>query len=206
MNVRNMVFVVVAVVSLVLDQLTKAWVEQNLRPYRDSIPVIDGFFELVHVRNSGAAGGLLGDFEYRMWVFLGFAVVALYVMVSMVREFAPTERLQPALVGLIVGGALGNAVDRVREQSVTDFLRFYTDDPEWKPWLIDRIGTAEYPSFNVADIAIVVGVLGMMVMYWIYGENKPKAPPAETASGPSAPGASASGPEAPSLAAPTPEP
>lgn len=181
MNRRNLVFGIVALVSVVLDQLTKAWVIANLRPYRDSVPVIDGFFELVHVKNTGAAGGFLGEFEYRMWVFLAFTVVALVVMVSMVRELGPQERLQPALVGLIVGGALGNAIDRVREQAVTDFLRFYTEHPEWKPWLIAQLGTAEYPSFNVADICIVVGVLVYMGLYLVYGDPAKKAAAAAAA-------------------------
>ena len=69
----------------------------------------------------------------------------------------------PLALGLILSGAVGNAIDRVHKQAVTDFLRVYTDHPTARRWLLENLGTAEYPSFNIADIAINVGA-GLLIL------------------------------------------
>ena len=74
-------------------------------------------------------------------------------------EVPATARFMPLALGLILSGAVGNAIDRVHKQAVTDFLRVYTDHPAARRWLLENLGTAEYPSFNIADIAISVGVV-----------------------------------------------
>jgi signal peptidase II len=68
---------------------------------------------------------------------------------------------------LVFSGAVGNAIDRIHKQSVTDFLRVYTEHPKLKPWLVDTFGTYEWPSFNVADAAIVVG-LGLFIVHFAF--------------------------------------
>lgn len=178
---RNLVFFGVTLVGLVLDQLTKAWIVANVRYQTGEIDVIPGFFSIVHARNPGAAFGTLGGFGNRQVVFGIFTVVALYVVFDMLRKLEPTARFVSFALGLILSGALGNALDRVRGLSfmpdslatdgkVTDFLRVYSETPAIKSWLIDNFGTYEWPSFNVADIALVVGV-AMLGLHWFFVER-----------------------------------
>ena len=159
MSRKALIVSVVTVVSLVADQASKLWIQANVAKSLERIDVIPGFFQLVHVENTGAAFGILGDFEYAMWVFAVFTVVAIGVLISLYREVPATARFMPLALGLILSGAVGNAIDRAHKQAVTDFLRVYTDHPAARRWLLENLGTAEYPSFNIADIAISVGVV-----------------------------------------------
>lgn len=170
---RNVWFALVALVVLLLDQGSKIAITQNLAYRTDVVEVIPGFFQLVHVRNSGAAFGMLADHDYRMAVFAVFTLFAVGVIASLFRELKPEERYLPATLGLILGGAIGNGIDRVHKQAVTDFLRFYVDHPDVKRWLIDTFGTNQYPSFNVADMAIVAGV-GLFVVHYLFLYEDPE--------------------------------
>jgi signal peptidase II len=158
-------------VWLALDQATKLWVENNLEYRRDEIQVIPGLFSIVHAQNPGAAFGMLRDSEYRLWVFYAFTAVAVWVVLDAWNKLPSKDRFQSAALGLILSGAIGNVLDRIRKETVTDFLRFYTENPEWKPWLIQTFGMAEWPSFNVADSALLVGV-GMFFIYYSFLEDK----------------------------------
>lgn len=128
---------------LLLDQLTKAMVTDNLVAYRDVIP-LTGFFNLVHVHNTGAAFSLFADQGgWQRAFFVVLASVAAGVMLYLLRK----TRGQPlfnAALALILGGAVGNLIDRVLYGHVIDFLDFY-------------VGTWHWPAFNVADSAITVG-------------------------------------------------
>ena len=156
-----------AVIWLVVDQATKIWVVENIKYRIEEIQIIDGFFSLVHAQNRGAAMGLLNDYDHRMLVFAVFTVVALGVLGQMYREIPAHDRYQGVALGLVLSGAVGNAIDRIHKQSVTDFLRVYTENPSIKPWLVDTFGTYEWPSFNVADAAIVVG-LGLFIVHFAF--------------------------------------
>ena len=85
-----------------------------------------------------------------------------------------TQRWNRIALALIAGGAVGNTIDRAWVGAVTDFLRFYTDSASWAPWLRDKLGTAEYPSFNVADIGITVGVVAFLVSSFFQDEEAQK--------------------------------
>ena len=142
---RHIVVFSVALVWLVLDQLTKAAVTAGLA-VGQGFSVIDGCFNIVHVLNRGAAFGFLGGQEsgWQFWLFLAAALLVAGVIVHIVR----TSAWSPVLffgLGSILGGAVGNLVDRVRSRAVTDFLDVY-----WGSW--------HWPAFNVADIAICLGV------------------------------------------------
>jgi len=100
-------------------------------------------------------------------VFAVFTLVALGVLWQMYREIPSSDRFQATALGLILSGAVGNAIDRMDKQSVTDFLRVYTENPTLKPKLIEWFGTYEWPSFNVADAAICVG-LGMFILHFAF--------------------------------------
>jgi signal peptidase II len=171
------IFVGVALVMTVLDQISKIWIRDNVPLYRKEIPVIDGFLSIIHAENPGAAFGFMNDSPYRMWVFAGFTVVALVVLARMFLELPEDDRFQNAALGMIVSGAVGNAIDRVRFQSVTDFVKMYVDHATLKPWLIDKFGTAEWPTYNVADVAIVLGLV-MFGIHYLFLEKDEEMKPA----------------------------
>jgi signal peptidase II len=191
---KYVIFIVVTLLLVALDQWTKHLVVTHITYRTEEIHLIDGFLSLVHAQNRGAAGGFLGDFEHRMVVFGVFTVVALGVLGHMLWELPGDDRFQTTALALITSGALGNAIDRVDKQSVTDFVRVYTEHPTLKPWLIDLVGMAEWPSFNVADAAIVVG-LGLFFVHFLFMEGDDKKlkadPPAAPLPGSSIPAAGA---------------
>jgi signal peptidase II len=134
-------------ISLALDILTKYLVSSNLS-YSDRIPVIEGFFYLTHVRNTGAAFGLFQDapVAIRLTFFVGISIVAIGIIIQFFRKLAPGDRLSAFALGLILGGAVGNLIDRIRLLEVIDFLHFVL-------W-----GGYVWPDFNLAATWIVVGV------------------------------------------------
>ncbi len=167
MKPKYLLFIILALVVIGVDQATKIWVVNNIEFRTGAIPVIPGFFDLVHAQNPGAAFGLLRDSEYRHLVFLGFTIVAGGIIVDMLRKLPDDDRFVTTNLGLIMGGAFGNAIDRVHKGTVTDFLRIYTDNPTLRDFLVNKtpLHSAEWPSFNVADAALVVGVILFMIYY-----------------------------------------
>jgi signal peptidase II len=137
--------VVAAVVVLVLDQATKAIVEHTMRLY-ESIPLLP-FFSLTYVRNTGAAFGVLSELSpaLRLPLFGVVTLVAVWALVSYLRQVKPDEPWMAAALGGVVGGAAGNLVCRIRYGEVVDFLHLHYRGFDW-------------PMFNVADSAITVGV------------------------------------------------
>lgn len=160
-------FALVTLIFVAIDQISKILVVRNIAYRTEEIELIPGFLSFVHAQNTGAAGGFLGGNEYRMIIFAVFTVVALGVLLHMLWELPDDDRFQTGALGLIMSGAVGNAIDRVHKQSVTDFIRVYTEHESLKPWLIEQFGTYEWPSFNVADAAIVVG-LGMFGIHYLF--------------------------------------
>lgn len=189
------------VLALILDQATKIWVYTNLEYRVDEIQVIPGFLSIVHAQNPGAAFGILVDFEHRHLVFLAFTVVALGVIADMYRKVPGHDRLLGFALGLILSGAVGNAIDRVHKRTVTDFIRMYSDNPSIKPTLIEWFGTNEWPSYNVADAALLIGVIlfmahSMLVDDGDEAEPAAKSPPNDAPLEPPDESARAAGPSA----------
>lgn len=162
------ILLVLTTVLLALDQVTKFWVYGSVDLGREELEVIPGFLSIVHAQNPGAALGLFTGFAWRIPLFLGFTGVAVWFLWLMYRDSRPDDRLGAAVIACILAGALGNFVDRVHKQTVTDFIRVYTESPGVVAFL-DRLGLpSEWPTFNVADIAIVVGVALYGVHYvWV---------------------------------------
>lgn len=135
----------VAVAVFLVDRLTKWIIETRLSMY-DVITVIPGFFDIVHARNTGAAFSMFADSEspWRTTLLILFSAVALVVIGWMLRNASKMDIRSAVALSLILGGALGNVFDRAVMGSVTDFLDFY-------------VGSWHWPSFNVADSAIVIG-------------------------------------------------
>lgn len=188
MSPKSRWFWLVFSISLALDQATKLWIYFNLAegPRGDVIPVIPGFFDLVHAENPGAAFSLFATFEYRYVFFLVISVIAGWIVWDQYRRLLPVDRLASVALALIGSGAAGNAIDRVWKRTVTDFVRLYIDAPGPKRWLVETFGTNEYPSWNVADAALLIGV----VLFVIAGGERPA--PAKAPSVPAEPAAPAS--------------
>ncbi len=144
--------------ALGLDQLTKALVIENLRR-GESWPE-EGFFRFTHAWNTGTAFSLFQD-QSTILTFVSFAaVIALYFVYRSVES--PTIWVRMAF-GLLLGGAFGNLIDRIRLGHVTDFI-------DVGPW----------PIFNIADSSIVVGIFVLFLFFWSNPEDK-KTSPADTA-------------------------
>ena len=124
-----------------LDQATKYVIRRNLNLV-EHISVIPGFFDLRHVRNTGAAWGMLSGLGG--WLVV-FSVVMLLALVVFRRHFMTDSFVHRIAVGLMIAGIVGNLVDRIRLGHVVDFLDFY-----WR--------NHHFPAFNVADSAICTGV------------------------------------------------
>jgi signal peptidase II len=142
---------VTTIISLIIltDQATKYLVEKHIRLY-DTITVIPGFFNLTHVRNRGAAFGVLSGLPgiWRLFFFISVTIVAIGVIAAMIRTAkAP---LHIIAFSMITGGAVGNLIDRVRYHEVVDFIQWYVKSYYW-------------PSFNIADSAISVGVCLLVI-------------------------------------------
>lgn len=137
----------VAAVVVVLDQLTKWFIRAQLGVF-DSLPVIDGLFSITHVRNTGGAFSLFAGAHEALRVpfFLLVSVVAIVVLLHFVRRVASGQWVVLFALGAVLGGAVGNMIDRATFGEVTDFL-----DVHWRGY--------HWPTFNVADSFITVGML-----------------------------------------------
>lgn len=133
-----------------LDQLSKWLIVQNL-DYLDTwvpIPAIDSLFDITHTRNTGAAFGMAQDFGN---VFLLIAIIVVTAIVYYYRQLPEKLWLMRIALGLQMGGAVGNALDRITRGYVVDFLHVHN-----------------FPIFNIADSSIVVGVGVLIITMWIY--------------------------------------
>jgi signal peptidase II len=167
MSRKYIIFIVSTIIFTLIDQLSKLWVTNNIRYRIDEIELIPGFLSLVHAQNRGAAFGIM---QGQMIVFAVFTLVALGVLGQMLWQLDRDDRFQSLALGLIASGAIGNGIDRAYKQSVTDFVRVYTDHPGVSAWLRENFGTTEWPSFNIADAAIVVGLL-MFLFHFLFLEK-----------------------------------
>lgn len=166
-NAKN--FWVVFVISVLFDQITKFLVYTRVAPATrtspgDVITVIPGFFDIIQAQNPGAAFSILRDFEYRYVVFLGFTCVAVYVVWDQFRRLQLGDRMMAVALGMIASGAVGNAIDRVHKRTVTDFARIHIEAPAMRQWLIDNLGTNEYPTWNIADASLLIGVILFLIV------------------------------------------
>lgn len=136
---------------ILLDQLTKLWVTAKI-PLYGGVEVISGFFNLVHVRNTGGAFSILAGTP-SVWRQLFFTVVTLgvvFLLLMVYRKVAARDYWSKTAYALIIGGALGNLMDRIRLGAVVDFL-----DVHWKGY--------HWPAFNVADAAITTGAVMLII-------------------------------------------
>ena len=147
---RLLIVGVVAFVVFTLDRLTKMWVEQSV-PLFGARPVIGEYARIVHTQNSGAAFGLLPE---RTTLLSVLSVVAVLGILYYYRQIAGSSSLIAGTLGMQLGGALGNLVDRVGQGYVVDFIDLGIPGG-WRFW-----------AFNVADSSIVVGIFLVTFLLW----------------------------------------
>ena len=157
--ITRRVMVTISVAILVLDQLTKLLVRTQIA-LNDSIEIVPGFLNLVHVRNTGAAFGFLNaiDLGYKQLLMTAVALVALLAIGLYAWRVGSRERLARTGLALILGGAVGNLIDRASAGYVVDFVDAY-----WRSY--------HFWAFNVADSAITVGACLLILDMFVTTEG-----------------------------------
>ena len=148
---------------LVIDQITKMIVENTIT---SPIKVIPGLFNLVFVKNTGAAWGILAG---KSWLLLIISAVVFVLIVVFIRRIAEGWPERYYSMALIAGGIVGNSIDRIWRGSVVDFLDFH-------------YGSYHWPAFNVADSAICVGVFIFIISSWIRPQAGTESPSSKACS------------------------
>jgi signal peptidase II len=151
LNKKYLLLGVTTGLILFLDQITKFYVDSSMRLH-ESIPVIQGLFSITYVRNPGAAFGFLADASplFRSIFFVAVTVLAIILVVHYIWKSRAEEPFLTFALSLILSGAVGNLIDRVRLGEVIDFLDVF-------------IGSTHWPAFNVADSAISVGAVILFI-------------------------------------------
>jgi signal peptidase II len=158
-NSARAVYLLIVVVVVVLDRWTKHLVALRIRLYAN-IQVIPGFFRLTHTENTGAAFSLFADSTapWKTGLLIGFSVIALIVVSALLWKNHHTHIATGVGLSLIMGGALGNLWDRLARGRVVDFLLVYVKQYQW-------------PVFNLADSAIVVGA-GLLIVEILFVKSQ----------------------------------
>ncbi len=144
-------FLITALAVVIIDQLSKIAVAGSIM-YYESVPVINGFLNLVHVRNRGMAFGLMNrpDAQLSFYFLVVATVVAIILLILWFRSLKGGSRGLVFGLSLVLGGAIGNLIDRLRLKEVVDFIDVF-------------IGEYHWPAFNVADSAVTVGVFWILI-------------------------------------------
>jgi signal peptidase II len=137
-----------------LDQITKFIIKSTFNP-GEHVSVVTGFFDVVYIQNTGAAWGMLSGFNN--WLIL-VSIVMVVVLVFFRRHFISDTLIHRIVMGLMIGGVVGNLVDRLKSGRVVDFLDFQWRGHHW-------------PAFNVADSAICIGV-GLYIISQLFTGRK----------------------------------
>ncbi len=147
MNPKYRMVLTISSLVAILDQITKALVHGGLALYQ-SIEIVPDFVHLTYLRNTGAAFGFLagGRSSLRMAFFIIVSAVAIGCIFYILKNLRPDQKTFTASLSLVLGGAIGNLIDRIRMGEVIDFIDLHWYEVHW-------------PAFNVADSAITVGVI-----------------------------------------------
>lgn len=150
---RYLLLALIAITVIIVDQATKYWIMQSMRLH-ESIPVIPNLFSFTYIRNPGAAFGLLaGSSNAFRTVFFGItSLFALALLGTILVRLPAKDWVGQVSIAGILGGAVGNLIDRLRFGEVIDFLDVYVESYHW-------------PAFNVADSAISVGVVCLIIHF-----------------------------------------
>jgi signal peptidase II len=165
---KYILFSVLGVLTILLDQWSKIWARTNLQPLRfgEKKTVIEGYFDMRYSENPGVAFGMFQNLQGGRVILTLVALFALVMVVLYLRKTDDKHTRLHAALGLIGGGAIGNLIDRIALGKVTDFIVWRYKQHEW-------------PAFNIADAALVIGVC-LMVLDMLLAPKQPAA--ANTAS------------------------
>lgn len=136
-----MLILILSITIAILDQFTKHLIRSHMT-IGDMITVIPGFFSITYIRNTGAAWGMMSGLNS---LLIGLSIIMLAILIIFRSSFITDTLIHKIAAGLMIAGIVGNLIDRMRLGYVVDFLHFY-------------IGKYQFPSFNVADSAICIGV------------------------------------------------
>ncbi len=150
-----MIYYLIALVIIVFDQITK-WAIVTYMSLGESITVIENFLYITSHRNRGAAWGIL---QGQMWFFYIVTLIVVVILVAYIQKLPKDQRIMGYALGLMLGGAIGNFIDRIFRKEVVDFINTY-------------IFTYDFPIFNIADSALVVGVGIILVLTLFEGKFK----------------------------------
>lgn len=157
---RYLVLGVVVMTIIVIDQITKAYIDGSMYLH-ESISIIPGYFNLTYIRNPGAAFGIMGTTSsgFRLVFFFLTSILAMGLLITIFLRLDPHDWWGQLTIASIFGGAIGNFIDRLQYGEVIDFLDFYINGYHW-------------PAFNVADSAISVGVVSLLLLF-AFEKRKP---------------------------------
>ena len=144
MKKKTLILLSLTPAILVVDQLTKLYVDRTMQ-LGQSIPVLDGLFSITYLRNKGAAFSFLADASWRLPFFILVSFIAVAAIMVAFKKLRDDQQFAAFSLTLILSGAIGNLIDRLRLGEVIDFLDVYWKSHHW-------------PAFNVADSAICIGV------------------------------------------------
>ncbi len=166
MGRKYMILIILSLLVVAIDQIAKIYIHTNFE-LGDTVSVINNYFNITYVRNTGAAFGIFSDSQqmFRHVFFLSIPVVAVAVIIFFIYGLPESELAQIISLSLISGGAIGNYVDRIQYSYVIDFLDVHVRN------------VYSWPVFNIADSAIVVGVcvLSVLMILEYFEERKAKA-------------------------------
>ena len=155
-----LIWLLLSAIVIVLDQWSKAWVLASLPEYT-AIPVIDGFWNWYRTYNTGAAFSFLADAGgWQLWFFTVLAVGISGLLGYWLSRTRRGDWRQALPYALVIGGALGNVIDRQIHGHVIDFIQWHWRDHYW-------------PAFNIADCAICVGAVGLIAFSLFAGKAQP---------------------------------
>jgi signal peptidase II len=157
-GIKWLVLLLIVLAVVAADQATKHWAQQDLqfKPGR-RVQLIEGYLSFSYVRNPGAAWGFLArsSASFRRPFFIGISLVAMLFILYLFIRLEPGQRLLLLALSLVMGGAIGNFIDRVRFNYVVDFIDFHIRQK------------FKWPTFNVADVAITIGVVFLFAEMFI---------------------------------------
>lgn len=145
MNKKNIVVFFIALVIVLLDQFTKFLIKLNLQ-LNESVPIIKNVFHLTYITNTGSAFGLFKGINP---FFILFSIVVIAIILYFTKIIKENEKALQLAVGLLLGGTIGNLIDRIFHGSVIDFIDF-------------RI----WPVFNIADSAVTISIVFLVILLW----------------------------------------
>lgn len=149
---------IAAAIIIIIDQSTKWLIVKNME-IGESIPVIESFFYITSHRNAGAAWGIL---QNQMLFFYIITVIVIVFLIYYIQKHAKESKWLGLSLGLVLGGAIGNFIDRLVRKEVVDFFDVY-------------IGSYNYPIFNIADSALVAGVILLFIYTFMDERNKKRS-------------------------------